>query len=128
MNKIEKLREQARKINNEIYEKEHQELVDKVMPQAKKLIGKCHKYYNSYGEDNEKWWLYQKVTDVSSIMNENKCFVKVNEFQKDCFGEVKFKKNDLSFRDFNYTGEWIEISEEEYQEEKNKLLKILKDH
>lgn len=37
-----------------------------IEPKIKKLIGKCFKYRNSYGQ-GEDWWMYIKVVDYKPI-------------------------------------------------------------
>jgi hypothetical protein len=126
MNKIEQLKEQEQSLRNEIYALEKEELTKKVMPKAKKLIGKCYKYLNSYGGDQKPWWLYQKVVEIKSINDENKVWLKVNTFQKDCTGDINFKKEEFGYRDLRDGDDYQEISSKEYEMEKNKLIDILK--
>ena len=125
MNKIDKLKEKERKTRMQIYNIEKKELEQKILPKAKKLIGKCFKYSNSYsGSNDSRWWLYQKILSISTVMGENSVLVKINEFQKDCRGKIDFQAN-TSFRDLRGQRGWIKISNKTYEKEKKKLVKIL---
>lgn len=121
---LEQFKKEAERLRVKIYNLEHQEMEEKVLPEAKKLIGQCYKYRNSYGGDREPWWLYQKIVSIKSISDENRVWVKVNTFQKDCYEDVNFKKQDLAIR--NLRGDFYQkITTEEYEMEKKKLVEIL---
>ena len=128
MENIKKLKEQAEHLRAKICKLEQEELIKKVMPKALKLIGQCYKYSNSYGsgDDNKPWWLYQKVINVDHICDENRVEVSVKEFQCDCHGDIQFKKRTFSYRDLDYGNDgYQKITTNEYNKEKNKLVKIL---
>jgi hypothetical protein len=126
MSKIGQLKEQEQNLRNEIYALEKEELTKRIMPKAKKLIGKCYKYRNSYGGDQKPWWLYQKVVEIKSINDENRVWLKVNTFQQDCIGDINFKKEEFGYCDLRGGDNYQEISSKEYEMEKNKLIDILK--
>jgi hypothetical protein len=123
---IEQLKEQEQSLRNEIYALEKEELTKKVMPKAKKLIGKCYKYLNSYGGDRASWWLYRKVISIKSINDTNRIWIIVNMFQRDCEGDINFKKEELGFSDLRGGDGYQEITLHEYESVKKELVDILK--
>lgn len=55
------LKQLSRQINGELRRREFGSRYNERV----KLIGKCFKYANSYGNGSDQWWLYTKVTGVS---------------------------------------------------------------
>lgn len=76
--------------------------------ETKGLIGRCFKYHNSYScpkSDDDKWWIYQRITGVDSGR------LHATSFQIDINGKIEIEASDI----FNSVSGWQEISESEYQ-------------
>ena len=71
------------------------------------LVGKCFKYRNSYGSD-ENWWLYKKILSIS-----DRAWLNAFMFQKTSRGnwEIHFNETYISLLDG-----YISISEEEFNQ------------
>lgn len=86
MSDLEKLKDEGARIRNRIiWALEAKQRADENV----KLIGKCFKYRNSYScpnGDANKWWLYVKVTKVTS-RGEMNAF----QFQTDIYGKLEIE-------------------------------------
>lgn len=107
-----------KKIESEYY-RQIQEIKEKIklleeLPRAKSLVGKCFKYLNSFGP-NENWWLYIRI-----VRNDG-CDVIIDKFQEDAYGKVEFFYAEVSYSHY-FGSSYIPISEEEYFKAEKKLL------
>lgn len=82
------------------------------------MVGKCHKYRNSFGSGSEDWWLYRKVLAVDGE------WLKVFSFQTDCHGRVEIKPKDTDHA--GSSQEWREIGESEFVVEYDRMLARVK--
>jgi hypothetical protein len=89
-----KKEKQLQKLQREIYE----EVTKKETERAKKLIGKCFKFRNSYScpdGDKDKWWYYIRVIDAQ----EGRCICVSHEIDKN--GDVSVKKGSHATQTFD---------------------------
>jgi hypothetical protein len=49
----------------------------------KKLVGRCYKYRNSYGGNNDTWWMYFKITGFREAFS----------FQTDCQDKITIEQH-----------------------------------
>jgi hypothetical protein len=75
----------------------------------KRLIGKCFKYRNSIGSDNN-WWLYMIVLDSK---------LRMFSFEKTAMGEWRINKDDVYYNTDRveitrneFAGEWLKCQAE----------------
>ncbi len=85
----------------------------------KKLIGKCFKYRNSYGQD-EKWWLYYKVLD--HVKDDNHYMKTLAVQMPNLNREVEMKIENVG--KYMFRNDTIEISQKEFDKHYNKMLKL----
>lgn len=78
------------------------------------LIGKCHRYRNSYGGDSEHWWIYRRVIGVNGI------WLKTFQFQTDIRGQVRIDTKEESHSDMT---EWKEITDAEFSYAFNEMMR-----
>ncbi len=62
MSELEKLHADKAKIQSQIWDIEQAETA-KI---NKKLLGKCFRYWDTFGSGGDGWWLYAKVIDVDA--------------------------------------------------------------
>jgi hypothetical protein len=104
------------------YVKQLNEVREKVrvleeVPKAEALVGKCFKYLNNYGS-NEQWWLYTKVVRAKDGD------IWIDTFQEDFYEKIEFEF-DMAAGSYSYTGNSgrILITEGEYKTAQKALLK-----
>lgn len=125
--KIDKLREDFNKARVKLIDAEDKIKEEVSKPMLRKSIGKCFKYMNSYGiSDNcRRWLLYIKIVDF----DEKKMNFKTIQFQKTTLDsiEIKFKQvwNFNSENYFDTSGDYIEITNSEFERARKSLLKIV---
>ena len=117
-----KLNKEENKINNTIQKQE-------VIPKMKKNIGKCYKFRNSGGGVDSKWWLYIKITGIK-----NSCYTTVSfEYPKGEFSEytmIEIERHVSPSRfegNISYPSNYIEITKEEYNKAREKILKEIEE-
>jgi len=88
------------------------------MPTLKKNIGKCFKFKNSYG-GSDSWWLYIKIIGLNGI-----CYVTEN-FEIDINNAISIN---TKIRPDFISREYMSIPDEEYEKERNNILKKLDEH
>lgn len=116
---METQKENAQEIRNKISELQNQLYVieaSEKKAKAKKLVGKCFKFRNSYSSD-KPWWLYIKIVGFTESGNLI-CF----EFQTNCYGKAEVETTTMFG---NLHEGYIEIKESEFYKEYQKLLKRL---
>lgn len=122
---LEKLRIKSQKAQCAYLEAEEKHLNEEVIPKLKALIGKCFKYYNSYGGSLPRWYLYAKIISV----DEKTCTLHTVEFQKTSLDKVEVNlKQKSTYRGTNYfldNNGYIPISNTEYNRAKKFLKKFL---
>lgn len=82
------------------------------------LLGRCFKYRNSYSlpqSDDDRWWIYRKVTALDDGMP---VFF---SFQTDIYGKSEVEKKES----FGSVKDWQEIPESELQDAWGDLLQRL---
>ncbi len=108
MNRKEEIKEQIGKLAGEL-----QEIADRETDEQRGgWAGKCYKYHNSYGYDDEKWWAYTRVNATGD---------RKFEFERDCNGEAKIDSGPF----FGPLDESIEIAPEECENEWDNLMESL---
>jgi hypothetical protein len=87
------------------------------VPQAEALVGKCFKYLNRYGP-NEQWWLYTKIVRAKDGE------IWIDSFQEDPYEKIEFEF-DMAMGVHPYTGNSnrILISKEEFTAAQKALIK-----
>lgn len=115
---IQKYEKQTRKNNITILNLKDELNSLYLFPTWSKLIGSCYKYENSNGSEN-KWYLYSRLIDVKTDKYNELYFI-VNSFEKVDNKEIRINLNDVKYSDFLFK---IKISEKEYNNQKDKLLK-----
>lgn len=115
---IEKYEKQTRKNNITILNLKDELNSLYLFPIWSKLIGSCYKYENSNDSEN-KWYLYSRLIDVKTDKYNELYFI-VNSFEKVDNKEIRINLNDVKYSDFLFK---IKISEKEYNNQKDKLLK-----
>lgn len=123
--KINQLRQKANKARFALEEAEEQYRNETLLPEMRKLIGKCFKYYNSYGGDRARWNLYVKVIGLDKkTLN-----LKVVEFQKTSMGIVEIRLDSkITYRGENQlvkSDGYIPITTKEYNQAKSRLKKFI---
>ena len=102
------------KFRDMVYEEEE----EKLKPYAKTFLGKCYKFENSYGS-GDKWWLYLKVHNVEDT-------------SLYCISLQKANNNTIEIKPDEYKCVWnyenpfkgyIEITKEEFEEQKENFIK-----
>jgi len=81
--------------------------------EAKKLIGKCFKFRNSYScpeGDKDKWWFYRRVVSAA-----NGCTITI-EHEVDKDGNLSIKKGKQSPQFFGMDSGYIPITADEYKD------------
>ena len=79
------------------------------------LVGRFFKYHNSYScpeSDDDRWWIYRKVTGVDGGR------ITATSFQTDVDGKVEIEK----IAAFPSVTGWDEISESEYKNAWSELV------
>lgn len=126
MDKIKKLQEQREKINKQIKNaeqkhinpliKKRNKIYDKLASEEnKQYLGRYFKFMNSY-DGTDKWPLYLKVVGVGP----NQKLI-TRSFQKTKYAEIEINQsNHYNVASFQFG--YIEISEDEYENGKQKIL------
>jgi len=116
-----KLNKEESKINNAIEKQE-------TIPKMKKNIGKCYKYRNSGGGVDSEWWLYTKITGIK-----NSCYTTASfqhpkgEYIEYIMIETEKHVSPSRFEGSDYPSNHIEITEEEYNKAREKILKEIEE-
>lgn len=85
------------------------------------LIGKCHRYRNSYScpeTDVDYWWIYRRVIAVDGS------WLKTFSFQTDRNGKVTVQTEKQDFSDLSG---WKEISDAEFSHAFNDMMRKVSD-
>ncbi len=98
-------------------QKEKKELI----PLAKTYCNKCFKFRNSSGGP-DRWWLYIRVIKIRGMTLH--CIT----FQKTCYGQIEFNtwKNTIIWKNRLPFSDYTEITKEEFEEARKKLLQEIK--
>lgn len=125
MIKLDKLKTEKNKLDIQIKDLEHKELINVSIPELEKSIGRCFKYKNSYGGHLDRWWLYVKVTGI----NKKDMSFTTMKFQNTSLNRIEIEysrksnydgKN--SFDSF-HGGNYIEIKQSEFNRAKKVMIK-----
>jgi len=112
MNEKEKLERQIGPLMNKL-----QKIRDKESREEnKKLIGRCGRYLNSYGNDRPDWWLYRKVMGLTKSGGLN-----VFSFQETCLNVIKIEHKDYAMGASDTLG--VKITEKQFQVAWDKMQK-----
>ena len=84
---------------------------EKAEKRNKKLLGKCFKFRNSYGGNDDGWWLYSIVTKATASLE-------VFKFQTDCNGAIEIESDRYWYAHDGYAP----ISREEFDTAWAKLV------
>lgn len=92
-----------------------------LIPLVKSFRGRCFKYRNSAG-GADRWWLYLKVIKTRGTMLH--CIT----FQKTSYKQIEFntERKALMWRDIKPFSDYVEITKEDFEEERKKLLQEIK--
>lgn len=109
-----------RKRMNEIHEALDEIRLAEMKPKMERMIGKCFYYLNSFGGD-EKWKMYSKIIGIKDDS------FQLIVFQSDSMGTIEMKRESaISPNQLDYHLFQVEITNETYMKEYNKVLKALK--
>lgn len=113
-----KLNKEESKINNVLQKEE-------VIPKMKKNIGKCYKFRNSGGGVDSEWWLYTKITGIKNSCYTTSSFQHPKgEYIEYIMIEIERHVSPSRFESCtDYPSNYIEITEEEYNKAREKILK-----
>jgi len=90
------------RINSRIWEIKREENNER----NQKLIGKCYRYRNSFGNENEGWWLYIRVLEIEDGN------LIVHRFQTDRNGRIEIEPRRVEWDSVGSTYE--EVSKEDF--------------
>ena len=118
---ISELRSKIGRLNNEAEALE----IKGVLPRLrKKFEGKCFKFHNSYGGDSVNWWLYVRITEVTTGD-----YCKAIKAEISSRGEFKLVKTEYNtLRMFKEFSDYTPISISEYRAAINRQIKWLKEN
>lgn len=121
---IKKLIEQEQKIRNLRMKAQAKYRQEELRPLLQSQVGKCFKYRNSYGTNNDSWWLYEKVI---SLTDDGDFYCE--KFQTDCFGEISINyMNEVNYDRSHFENrDWKKISIDEYNKAKLLVIKTLRE-
>lgn len=83
--------------------------------EALQHVGKCFRYSNSYGGDEERWWVYIKITGVGAGS------FKTCEFQRTAYNHIQIEPTETKRFGFIKSVNYKEITPAEWTEAWDKL-------
>ena len=124
--KLDKVQKQMHRLRDQMDKLQRQDFVERILPKAKKHIGKAYKYLNSGGRFDTVWWHFVKIIGVSEKSGE---FVVIKlDIYPDDSCKIEFKD-----RAWNHDGGspceaagYIPIDAETFDEIWNEQLEIMR--
>ena len=125
--KIDKLNASIFRLKQRLNGLVEQEQDEVARPKLRKLVGRCFKYLNSYGDRNlPRWWVYAKVVDFK----ESDLTFRTVRFQHTTRKRVEIEYETVwNFEGctrFGVNSDWMPISTTEYNRARRTALQFVR--